>query len=966
MQVKYELRVLFALLVIPLTSLTQPISDGYIFTIPFNDTLHNTFIPAFKGSVIGRVQSSGDKFVIGNSQVRFIGVNLTEGANFPRKEDAPIVARRLRQLGINMVRLHQMDNYWTGPEGNIFLNKDSSTIELNPEMVDRLHYFISHLKENGIYVNINLHTNRVFVVNDGIPDADSIHGHKAYTLFDPIAIRLQKDYARRLLTVVNPYTGLSLAEDPVVASVEITNENGIYQYWRYDALRHFSEGGILTHRQTLILDSLWINFLTEKYGNDSVLRMAWCPRQPVMGPNIIINGSFESQNPFLGWALEQHYGASATLSIDSSTSVSGNNSLKLIIVNSTGVDWHLQFVQRNLSFHKDSLYVLTFYAKSDSTRWIKASIAQAIPPYRSYGTENIQLDTIWKRYEVWAVPLHSLNNQGRITFSLGHTQGIIWFDSIVLRQRSKFSLHNDESLFNGTIKRIKYSHRLAYCPQRTMDMGEFYLFLQRQFYEDMKKYLEDSLSVEALIVGSNDMRGLFEPWTFQNMDYIDEHAYWDHPYFPSIPWSIYDWYIRNWSLIEQEALDVIPRRLTGGLALANKPYVVSEYMHCFPNRFQSEMLPIIVGMLAFHGADGLLFFNYLNGDPPDWQTDKIPNWFSIYRNTSIIAQLPAFAFAFRNNLINQNSTPTLVYYDSSFILRLPLMDTVMPWEVFYPYDYRSGLHNTILTADFNAPVPSISVPAYSGDFFVSSSGEIVWDRYNSYFLIDAPQFFALSTPKAQKLAIPSQMVDSISTDGHTTISLLSLDSNPIVKSSKLLLTVTTTTQNSNMIWDGTTTVHNDWGTEPTINEKRKLIMYIKLNADSIKVYPLNSRGIPFDSFTLFPSRSTFKLEIDQGIFPTPWFGIKSFGVPSDIFKDISHAEVKCQQIGPDEIVITGDEPIDVEGLNLTTLTGKALSSYNTAIYKFHNKIIVKLSSNLPNGFYILSTPKDKCLITKMP
>ncbi len=43
-------------------------------------------------------------------RIRFFGMNLAFGANFPVKEDAPRIAKRLRRLGVNLVRLHHMDS----------------------------------------------------------------------------------------------------------------------------------------------------------------------------------------------------------------------------------------------------------------------------------------------------------------------------------------------------------------------------------------------------------------------------------------------------------------------------------------------------------------------------------------------------------------------------------------------------------------------------------------------------------------------------------------------------------------------------------------------------------------------------------------------------------------------------------------------------------------------------------------
>src|SRR5664279_5890912 len=49
------------------------------------------------------------------SPVRFFGANLAFGANFPEPQDAARIAKRLRRLGVNLVRLHHMD---TSPDSN--------------------------------------------------------------------------------------------------------------------------------------------------------------------------------------------------------------------------------------------------------------------------------------------------------------------------------------------------------------------------------------------------------------------------------------------------------------------------------------------------------------------------------------------------------------------------------------------------------------------------------------------------------------------------------------------------------------------------------------------------------------------------------------------------------------------------------------------------------------------------------
>ena len=84
--------------------------------------------------------------------MRFFGTNVAYDSAFPLKEDSPKIAKRMAQLGINVLRFHHMDNK------DIWENNAKSI--LSQAKLDRLHYFLYCLKNNGIYANINLHVSR--------------------------------------------------------------------------------------------------------------------------------------------------------------------------------------------------------------------------------------------------------------------------------------------------------------------------------------------------------------------------------------------------------------------------------------------------------------------------------------------------------------------------------------------------------------------------------------------------------------------------------------------------------------------------------------------------------------------------------------------------------------------------------------------------------------------------------------
>jgi len=158
------------------------------------------------------------------NHIRFFGDNVTFGNGFPDKETASKIAVRLKKLGYNVMRFHHMDMRPT-PRG---IWKENLT-EFDPEQVDKLDWFISELKKNGIYTNLNMHVSRNY------PDAEYEHHHfnfgKSLDQFYRPYIDMQKDYARDLLSHKNPYTGTTYLEEPAIAFVEVNNENSLLSNW---------------------------------------------------------------------------------------------------------------------------------------------------------------------------------------------------------------------------------------------------------------------------------------------------------------------------------------------------------------------------------------------------------------------------------------------------------------------------------------------------------------------------------------------------------------------------------------------------------------------------------------------------------------------------------------------------------------------------------------------------------------
>lgn len=164
---------------------------------------------------------------------RIWGVNVTGSACFPSREDAPIVAAHLARFGINCVRFHFLDSNWSG---GLFVRGSDNTRTLDPNQLDTLDWFVAELKKRGIYTNLNLNVGRNFRKGDGVRDYEYLGMAKVVNYFDEQVQMLHREYARQLLTHLNPYTGTEYRHEPAVAIVELVNENSIVEAWFSDRL----------------------------------------------------------------------------------------------------------------------------------------------------------------------------------------------------------------------------------------------------------------------------------------------------------------------------------------------------------------------------------------------------------------------------------------------------------------------------------------------------------------------------------------------------------------------------------------------------------------------------------------------------------------------------------------------------------------------------------------------------------
>ncbi len=192
-------------------------------------------IPAGKR---GFLRTRGDELIFEDgTKAKFWGTNIQAYALFrTAPNEMKSQAKRISQLGYNLVRIHHHDSSWVSP--NIFGDPSrQDTLTLNRESLKILDLWINVLKSEGIYIWLDLHVGRDFTENDGIKNFSEISKGKerttakGFTYIDNDIRDLMKNFNDAYLNHVSPYSNLAYKDDPAIISVLITNENDVTHHF---------------------------------------------------------------------------------------------------------------------------------------------------------------------------------------------------------------------------------------------------------------------------------------------------------------------------------------------------------------------------------------------------------------------------------------------------------------------------------------------------------------------------------------------------------------------------------------------------------------------------------------------------------------------------------------------------------------------------------------------------------------
>jgi hypothetical protein len=398
--------------------------------------------------------------------------------------------------------------------------------------------------------------------------------------------------------------------------------------------------------------------------------------------------------------------------------------------------------------------------------------------------------------------------------------------------------------------------------------SRFFLDTQRGYWEDMRDFLTKVVGVKSLIMTTADHGHTSSGYPLllatSSFDTNDGHTYWQH-----------DWENKIKAPMVNDPFNSTVVELSR-TAVAGKPYTVSEVNNPFPNDWASEGIPILAAYGSFQDWDAIIWYTFEPKASPDWKP-YVGDPFDISLDPVKMPQLAAGALMF----LRADVSPAKSTVQRSYTRDQVFDSTLLPPATDRPY-FTPGFplvvpleHGSRILSFDGASVPPLETPKVT-DPIVSDTKQLAW--YNSSAMTG---MVTVDTPRSQALigfvTANGKSVTNLSADVRNrfcTIVITSLESEPISRASRLLLTLGSRVENEGMRWNDRRSNLSEWGGTPTMIEPvvGRITLRNLDRAKTVSAQPLDGSGQPMGE----PIRAEKKAEgwdLPIGKTVTTWYSV---------------------------------------------------------------------------------------------
>ena len=695
----------------------------------------------------GFISPSGDHFVDGEGNViRFIGTQCGMTGCFPSHEQADKLVKEFRRYGINIVRMHYVSH--RTPKQYPILD---SFIE--PIQLEKFDYFISKLKENGIYVYFQLNIARKFGPANGIVNAAKLPKYKnGVDNLNERMIELQKMFHKEILDHVNPYTGIAYKDEPCISMMEIANENSILFSW-------FSK----THKFPSLVEpyksefiAKWNEYLLGKYGTTENLKKAWFGSSRGSGQELMINANRDTYDD-ASWHVQNVAGGNGEYQFKKASKKDAVNNpyyVRMFVHETSSDRVEPRLYYRGINLVEDMGYCLKFKIRSSERLGILLRIAQNHAPWKEAGFKTTVIsDVEWQEFKF---NFTSQINDGDVRVIFNNLKpGIVDIADVSLTSGVDYDWPENQSLENANVD-WPYEDDWSLSRQRSVDFVEFLSGIEDRYFTGMYDHLKSTLGIRQPVTGTQVGYGFNQAQV--GMDYCDEHCYWCHMAFPGGGYDFSRPYnARNEAIINSYGAPASTFTQVSRSRVLGKPYTVSEFGIPNVNFYSAEEFIMMAALGAFQDWSGLIQFSWILDT--DFDRSYVHPHFDMCSAPQKLVHLPACYAMFvrgdvrkgkdnvvfaRNSELKadirqvalRSSNEGFDHYDSQLMKALPLA-VVSGTQVQEAPDVYSTEGKTVIRSEYD--VPENIRAAFENKQIKSSTGELTWNWQESgagYFTVD--------------------------------------------------------------------------------------------------------------------------------------------------------------------------------------------------------------------------------------
>jgi hypothetical protein len=354
------------------------------------------------------------------------------------------------------------------------------------------------------------------------------------------------------------------------------------------------------------------------------------------------------------------------------------------------------------------------------------------------------------------------------------------------------------------------------------------------------------------------------------LDFVDGHIYWQHPFTRTDPATGDSHsFINNTPMVNEPGVSTavsLARSPVEGM-----PFTVSETNHPFPSEYAAEGIPILGAYAMLQNWDGIYQHEMATSAPHSWNTSR-PGAFAIFADPVRMANMAASGLMFMRGDLQPAQTTVYRGYDENAIIEGIRKTSGRPFftDGFSPL--IPLIHKTRISS-FERIIDDFPVTGEDG-LIVSETGEITWHNTGRNFVeISAPHTEALVGFLPEKA--PGLKHLGIAADNEfASITLVSLDGDPIDSAGRLLLVATGRSGLEGMVWNDERTRLVERGERPAIIEiiSGELSIRGLGKFHMVIVEPLDGKGNPFASFEVPVSDGTASFVI--GNQATVWYHLE--------------------------------------------------------------------------------------------